>query len=144
MPVKRKGVAKKAAAKKGAGKRRAVEAEASESPTQSLAGEPLRGGGASAPLQGESLRVSDIVQLSSGSLCSRSDAEAELRKWDMQSCYGPCTSLSRKERWERATRLDLAPHGTLSRVGYLFEAFPDLRGNSVWHGLVCQEKFTGI
>ena len=47
-------------------------------------------------------------------------------------------------RWERATRLDLAPQNTLSRVGILINAFPELSGNSVWHGLVCQEKFTGI
>ena len=93
MPVKRKGVAKKEKAKSGAGKRRAV--EASELPTQTLVEESLRSG--TTP-QGKKHRESDVVQLSSGSLCSWSDAEAELRKWDMQAVFGPCTSMSRKER----------------------------------------------
>jgi len=93
MPAKRKGVAKKANAKPGAGKGRAV--EASETPTQAFVGESLRGG--STP-QGKKHLDFDMVQLTSGSLCSRPDAEAELRKWDMQAGFGPCMSMSRKER----------------------------------------------
>ena len=94
MPAKRKGVAKKEKAKPGTGKRCAV--EASELPTQTLVGEPLRGG--NTPQQGKKHRDSDVIQLSCGSLCSWSDAETELRKWDMQAGFGPCMSMSRKER----------------------------------------------
>ena len=35
--------------------------------------------------------------------------EARLKAFDLDSRYGPCVAISRRERWERAAALGLAP-----------------------------------
>ena len=40
---------------------------------------------------------------------SESDEEVILRKFDMNLAFGPCTGVSRLERWERAERNGLHP-----------------------------------
>jgi hypothetical protein len=40
---------------------------------------------------------------------AESDAEVLLKKFDMDLRFGPCVGLSRRERWERAHALGLAP-----------------------------------
>jgi len=84
----------------------------------------------------------------SGGGRARTDRQlaGHVRKNSPERLFGGSARLLRLfvHRWERATRLDLAPRDTLSRVGLLVNAFPELSGNSVWHRLVCQEKFPGI
>uniref|UniRef100_A0A7S4PS88 DNA polymerase delta subunit 4 n=1 Tax=Cryptomonas paramaecium TaxID=2898 RepID=A0A7S4PS88_9CRYP len=59
------------------------------------------------------------------------DAESELKSFDICSKYGPCMSLTRRERYNRAKSLDLAPP---ERISNILDAFPELSKNSIWHG----------
>eukprot|EP00290_Baffinella_frigidus_P005820 CAMPEP_0180135612 /NCGR_PEP_ID=MMETSP0986-20121125/10948_1 /TAXON_ID=697907 /ORGANISM="non described non described, Strain CCMP2293" /LENGTH=145 /DNA_ID=CAMNT_0022076371 /DNA_START=25 /DNA_END=462 /DNA_ORIENTATION=- len=72
-------------------------------------------------------------ELEDGSFCPFKVAEAELRTFDMQTLYGPCMSLTRVERFERASKLNLQPP---QRVRQILDAFPEMRERSVWHALV--------
>lgn len=40
---------------------------------------------------------------------SETDAEVLLRKFDMNVAWGPCTGVSRLQRWQRAQQLGLSP-----------------------------------
>ncbi|KAI8468205.1 MAG: DNA polymerase delta subunit 4-like protein [Monoraphidium minutum] len=64
-----------------------------------------------------------------------SEEEALLRTFDLTSKYGPCTGMSRLERWQRAARLGLEPPAEVGRV--LEAAGADSPANSnIWRGRV--------
>ena len=66
-------------------------------------------------------------------MLSWEEAEARLREWDMSSRFGPCMSMTRLERWNRASKLELDPPVFIRNV---MEAFPELKDKSVWHNRV--------
>jgi hypothetical protein len=66
-------------------------------------------------------------------LLSWEEAEARLREWDMNTRFGPCMSMTRLERWNRAKKLDLDPPVFIHNV---MKAFPELKDKSVWHNRV--------
>jgi len=70
-------------------------------------------------------------ELETGVSMSWDMAEATLRDWDLNSRFGPCMSLTRPERWQRAAKLDLDPP---VRVYNIMETFPELNGNNIWKG----------
>ncbi|CAI5479629.1 unnamed protein product [Closterium sp. Yama58-4] len=59
-------------------------------------------------------------------------AERALQLFDMDMAFGPCTGLSRMERWQRANRLGLNPP---PHVRALLES-ASCREDSVWEGRV--------
>ncbi|CAI5982539.1 unnamed protein product [Closterium sp. NIES-65] len=59
-------------------------------------------------------------------------AERALQLFDMDMAFGPCTGLSRLERWQRANRLGLNPP---PHVRALLES-ASCREDSVWEGRV--------
>ncbi|CAI5466783.1 unnamed protein product [Closterium sp. Yama58-4] len=59
-------------------------------------------------------------------------AERALQLFDMDMAFGPCTGLSRLERWQRANRLGLNPP---AHVQALLES-ASCREDSVWEGRV--------
>ena len=76
----------------------------------------------------------DVVEsreLEKGVSCTSESAESELRAFDICTRYGPCSSLTRLQRFERAKRLGLNPP---ERVGKMLEAFPEKSSESIWHG----------
>jgi DNA polymerase delta subunit 4 len=84
----------------------------------------------------------DIEMLSSSQqqqpTISREQALLILRKFDLQSEFGPCVGLSRLERWQRAQRLGKHPpcevHEILMEPCYASQ--PDIQQH-LWH----QESF---
>ena len=65
------------------------------------------------------------------------DAENRLREWDMNTRYGPCMSMTRLQRWQRADSLELNPPAFILKV---IAAFPELKDKSVWHNRVHPEE----
>ncbi|GBF91498.1 hypothetical protein Rsub_04238 [Raphidocelis subcapitata] len=58
-----------------------------------------------------------------------------LRAFDLSSKFGPCTGMTRLERWERASRLGLQPPEEVRRI--LVAAGADSPANlNIWHGRV--------
>ena len=55
--------------------------------------------------------TSDIAPLS-----PRKEADEILRKFDLQTEFGPCVGLSRLERWQRAQRLGKNPPLTVREI----------------------------
>ena len=58
--------------------------------------------------------------------------EARLRAFDLDSKFGPCVAITRRERWERAAKLGLAPPADV--LALLDGADPPARQWSLWHG----------
>ena len=68
--------------------------------------------------------------------------EGRLREWDLNSRFGPCMSLTRLERWERAAKLDLDPPVLVYNI---MKTFPELNGSNIWKGRIQPEDhITGI
>ena len=82
------------------------------------------------------VEVRDVAASEPGAgptLLSWEEAEARLREWDMNTRFGPCMSMTRLERWNRAKKLDLDPPVFIHNV---MKAFPELKDKSVWHNRV--------
>lgn len=60
--------------------------------------------------------------------------EARLRAFDLDSKFGPCVAITRRDRWERAAKLGLAPPPDV--LALLDSADPRARQWSLWHGRV--------
>mmetsp|Transcript_11561 Transcript_11561/g.35170 ORF Transcript_11561/g.35170 Transcript_11561/m.35170 type:complete len:127 (-) Transcript_11561:131-511(-) len=72
---------------------------------------------------------SDIYIPGDQDLCAE---ENLLRSFDLNSRYGPCTGVSRLERWERAQGLGLNPPNEVRDLLLRQELNP----NSLWEGRV--------
>jgi hypothetical protein len=70
-------------------------------------------------------------ELQPGILCTAECADTELRAFDICTRYGPCMSLTRTQRFDRAKRLGLNPP---ERIRHILEAFPEMSTESIWHG----------
>jgi DNA polymerase delta subunit 4 len=70
-------------------------------------------------------------EIEAGVTCTQENAETELRSFDICTRYGPCMSLTRVQRFERAKRFGLNPP---ERIGKILHAFPELSVESIWHG----------
>ena len=68
-------------------------------------------------------------EIEPGVVCSWDLAERELRNFDISTRFGPCISLSRKERFERAKRLGLNPP---ERISQILAAYPEMIEGSIW------------
>ena len=64
-------------------------------------------------------------------------AETRLREWDMNSRFGPCMSMTRPERWQRAAKLDLDPPVLVYNI---IKAFPELNDKFIWKGRIQPEE----
>ena len=64
---------------------------------------------------------------------SADDVRRELLAFDHARAFGPCIGLGRRERWERAERLGLAPPPL---VALLLASHPDASDSNVWHDYV--------
>mmetsp|Transcript_45964 Transcript_45964/g.107851 ORF Transcript_45964/g.107851 Transcript_45964/m.107851 type:complete len:150 (-) Transcript_45964:149-598(-) len=62
-----------------------------------------------------------------------SSALTELETFDMCTKFGPCMSMDRLQRWNRASKLGLEPP---QRIQKLLEAFPEMVDKSIWHNRV--------
>ena len=84
----------------------------------------------------------EIREIEAGVTMSWELAEARLREWDMNSRFGPCMSMTRLERWQRAAKLDLDPPVFIYNI---IKTFPELKDKSVWHGRIHpEEPITGV
>jgi hypothetical protein len=81
----------------------------------------------------EAAPVSTERELAPGIVCTSEIAETELRAFDICTRYGPCMSLTRTQRFDRAKRLGLNPP---ERIRQILEVFPEMATESIWHGLV--------
>lgn len=61
------------------------------------------------PHQHPSLPPSTLVGTAPSGPTPAAVAERTLRLFDLDTAYGPCACISRRERWERAERLGLSP-----------------------------------
>jgi hypothetical protein len=66
-------------------------------------------------------------------------AEARLREWDVNSRFGPCTSMTRPEGWHHAAKLDLDPPLLVYNI---METFPELDGQHFWKGRIWKGRST--
>lgn len=58
-------------------------------------------------------------------------AQKLLRQFDLTAKYGPCTDVSRRQRWERASKLGLdPPQGVLQALEQLDASHPEQQG--IW------------
>lgn len=81
--------------------------------------------------QSTAVEVSQSREIEPGVICTAETAETELRSFDICTRYGPCMSLTRIQRFERAKRFGLNPP---DRIKKILEAFPELSSESIWHG----------
>ncbi|GJP44108.1 hypothetical protein CLOM_g3512 [Closterium sp. NIES-68] len=72
------------------------------------------------------------VQNDAATASPHDETERALQLFDMDMAFGPCTGLSRRERWERASRLGLNPP---PHVRTLLDS-ASCREDSVWEGRV--------
>ena len=79
----------------------------------------------------------EVREIEAGVCLSWEDAENRLREWDMNTRYGPCMSMTRLQRWQRADSLELNPPAFILKV---IAAFPELKDKSVWHNRVHPEE----
>lgn len=62
----------------------------------------------------------------------------ELKQFDLNTKYGPCAGISRRERWERANKLGLAPPIRIIEIletKSCRDAIPDI-DESLWFGRI--------
>ena len=82
-------------------------------------------------------RAKETRELGAGVYMSWEMAEARLREWDMNSRFGPGLSMTRKERWARAEKLDLDPPVLVYNI---IKAFPELNDKFIWKGRIQPEE----
>lgn len=75
----------------------------------------------------------EIREVEPGVKISWEEAERRLREWDMNSRFGPCMSMTRLERWQRAEKLAMNPPVFIYNV---LNTFPELKDESVWHNRI--------
>lgn len=75
----------------------------------------------------------EIREVEKGVDLSWEDAEKRLREWDMNTRFGPCMSMTRLARWNRAKQLEMDPPLLIHNV---LKAFPELQDKSVWHNRI--------
>ena len=75
----------------------------------------------------------EMREIEKGVELSWEDAEKRLREWDMNSRFGPCMSVTRLARWERAKKLEMDPPEFIHNV---LKAFPELKDKSIWHNRI--------
>ena len=88
---------------------------------------------APAPVKKPADSAAEIREVETGVKLSWDEAEARLREWDMNARFGPCMSMSRLERWNRAQRLEMDPPVFIHNV---LQAFPELKDKSIWHNRI--------
>ncbi|NXK68685.1 DPOD4 polymerase, partial [Sylvietta virens] len=77
--------------------------------------------------------------------CSRSPSQPPpdpallemLRRFDLSWEYGPCTGITRLQRWERAQELGLSPPGAIRDALLEHRDNPDVTYRWVWDGMGC-------
>ncbi|NXU66950.1 DPOD4 polymerase, partial [Horornis vulcanius] len=75
--------------------------------------------------------------------CSRSPSQPPpdpallemLRRFDLSWEYGPCTGITRLQRWERAQELGLSPPGPIREALLEHRDNPDVTYRWVWDGM---------
>lgn len=77
--------------------------------------------------------TAEIREIEPGLKISWEEAERRLREWDMNSRFGPCMSMTRLERWQRADKLSMDPPVFIYNV---IKTFPELKDESVWHNRI--------
>ena len=82
-------------------------------------------------------RAKETRELEAGVCMSWKMAEARLREWDMNSRFGPCMSMTRPERWQRAAKLELDPPVLVYNI---IKAFPELKDKFIWKGRIQPEE----
>ncbi|NWT58162.1 DPOD4 polymerase, partial [Erythrocercus mccallii] len=75
--------------------------------------------------------------------CSRSPSQSlpdpalleMLRRFDLSWEYGPCTGITRLQRWERAQELGLSPPGPIRDALLEHQDNPDVTYRWMWDGM---------
>jgi DNA polymerase delta subunit 4 len=75
----------------------------------------------------------EIREIEPGIRISWEEADRRLREWDMNSRFGPCMSMTRLERWQRAEKLEMDPPASIYNV---LKTFPELQDESLWHNRI--------
>lgn len=92
-------------------------------------------GTAASALQGSKVKSVNVIaggpNVASAAESTGEQTQTLLQQFDLTAKYGPCTNMTRKQRWERASNLGLDPPSDVLRVLEQMEAnHPEQQG--IW------------